>query len=305
MSNTARHDPKVRDETAQHALRLIAYFDIFSHPLSVGELQRFIGPSETTDIPQTLKPLLQDQLIEQSGHFYHLPGRRSFVERRNARAWNAERVWPVARRAARILAKVPFVEGLMVTGALSKNSVASKDDIDFLVFTRPGRVWTSKTMLQFARSALPYNVRECFCTNYLVASDTLDLDDQTMFTAIELATAVPIYNGALCADFLRANAPWASRYVPGISWSIARAEALQDADATHTADALAPDWLEQKCLQFWNHYWNRKYGYLDDDTRAQRFKRTSDRATNHLHDFQDYVLDALKERCALLGVNVP
>ena len=303
MSTTAIPAPSQHEDAAVHALRLIAYFDIFSHPLSRTDLARMgtNGP----DSRETLQLLVDSLLIEQTGRFYHLPGRQNYVERRQARAWNAETMWPTARRSARLLSRLPFVEGLMVTGALSKNSVSTKDDIDFLVFVRPGRVWTTKTFLQFARMALPHNVRECFCTNYLVASDALVLDDQTMFTAVELATAVPVYNGALCAAFLQANESWARHYVPGIGWSIERAQALADVQDSAETVALPPNWLERRCLNFWDRYWNRKYNYLSDDTRSQRFKRRPDRATNHLHDFQDYVLQAMSERCARLGISIP
>ena len=104
---------------------------------------------------------------------------------------------------------------------------------------------------------------------------------------------------------LRANESWAQRYVPGIQWSIERAEALTDTQDTVSTDALQPNWLERRCLGFWDRYWNNKYDYLPDDTRSQRFKRRPDRATNHLHDFQGYVLDALSERCEQLGISIP
>ena len=40
-----------------------------------------------------------------------------------------------------------------------------------------------------------------------------------------------------------------------------------------------------------------------DGTRARRFKRSPDRATNHLHDFRSYVIDAYRERCIACGVD--
>ena len=301
-SSAARHLPLENDLSA-HILRVVAYFDVFHHPLSLTEVERFTAPGEPEAVREMLRLLVEAEHVERSGRYVHLLGRRSDIARREARAWNAEETWPIARRAARVLSKLPFVDGLMITGALSKNSVANKDDIDFLVFVRPGHIWTTKTLLQVARAALPNALRECFCTNYLVSSDALALDDRTMFTAIELATAVPAANGALCKRFIEANAEWARTYVPGLDWSINRAHALCDGDIQAPSTApTSPTWLDRRCLSFWEHYWNRKYGYLDERTRAQRFKRRADRSTNHLHDFQTYVLDAWEERCEALGV---
>ena len=61
--------------------------------------------------------------------------------------------------------------------------------------------------------------------------------------------------------------------------------------------------VEAGALSAWNRYWNRKYDWLDQDTRSQRFKRRPEIATNHLHDFQLYVLREVAERLADVGVH--
>jgi hypothetical protein len=55
----------------------------------------------------------------------------------------------------------------------------------------------------------------------------------------------------------------------------------------------------------WDRYWNRKYAFLDAPTRAQRFKRRPDRATNHLVDFQDRVLGEWRDRLRSHGIAEP
>ena len=39
----------------------------------------------------------------------------------------------------------------------------------------------------------------------------------------ELATAIPMYGPRACASLISAN-PWARRFVPGMDWSLARAQ---------------------------------------------------------------------------------
>jgi hypothetical protein len=60
--------------------------------------------------------------------------------------------------------------------------------------------------------------------------------------------------------------------------------------------------LERAAIASWSAYWDRKYAWLPTSTRQQRFKRRPEIATNHLHDFQAYVLGEYERRCAAAGV---
>lgn len=240
--------------------------------------------------------------LEETQGFLVRPGRADTVRRRRERAEHAERLWPSAMRAAGLLSRLPFVRGVMLTGGLSKQSSEPGGDADFLLLVEPGCVWTTKTALQVTRRALPEDLRRLFCTNYLLSTDALALDDRDVFTAFELATSIPLSGGPLCAEFIRANA-WARRWIPGLDWAISRAEAAP-AGAVH-ASRLAPvaRTLDTRLQSRWDRLWNKKYGWLPDDVRARRFKRSADRATNHLHDFRGFVIQEYRARCDELGID--
>ena len=212
-------------------------------------------------------------------------------------------MWPWAVRAADVLARLPFVSGLMVTGSLSKKSAGPGGDVDFLVLVEPGRVWTLKTALQAMRRVLPPRARDLFCTNYLLATDRLLVDDRNLYTAIELATAVPGAGRDACIALLEAN-DWARRFVPGLDWSIERARNLPFGDGRPPPRVgSAGRGLERATLRAWGRYWDRKYGWLEEGVRRQRFKRNDGEATNHLHDFQDYVLREVGARLDAVGLH--
>ena len=247
-------------------------------------------------------------LIEAHGAFRCRTGAAADVPRRIARTRCAEQVWPWARRASAVLAHLPFVRAVLVTGGMSKNSTTADGDVDFMLLVEPGRVWTLKSMLQAARRVLPAGPRELFCTNYLLAADRLLIDDQNLFTAVELATAVPMAGPELCVELIDAN-PWVQRHIPGISWSRERAEHAPRLPASAAGAALERAWsggvgpaAERAALRAWDRYWNHKYRWLDRQLRSQRFKRREHISTNHLHDFQGYVLDAVAERFAEVGL---
>ncbi len=281
---------------------MVLYYDIFRHPLRDVELERLTGG----DVSGGLRTLVASGKIDHMDGYVVRPGRRDQIPARVERTAAAERRWPAARRAARLLASAPWVRGVMVTGGLSKQSASPDGDIDFLVLVEAGRVWSAKSLLQGVRRTLPPPIRECFCTNYLLDERHLLLDQRNMFTAMELATAVPLHNAALCGAFLDANA-WASAFVPGIAFNRARALAAPTFPANPVARAverlLGPR-VEAASMTAWDRYWNTKYDWLPAEVRRQRFKRRPEISTNHLHDFQQYVLDEYRQRCDAAGVAV-
>ncbi len=287
---------------------MVLYFDVFAHPLTVGELERLVAPGRPDVISIVCEGLEAEGLLICEGRFRFRPGAEATVRRRAGRAARAERLWPQARRAAAMLSRHPFVRGVLVTGSLSKNSVATDADVDFLLLVEPGRVWTLKTMLQALRRALPRSARELLCTNYLLDTAHLAIDDRNLFTAVELATAVPLAGREACVAFLRANA-WASRYVPGLGWSITRAANLAPGSVgapvaeSRLGPLLSLAGVEGRAMTLWSSYWNRKYSWLGRGVRAQRFKRRAEISTNHLHDFQGYVLREVASRVEAAGLN--
>ena len=252
---------------------------------------------------------LQDRgVLERVADHVCLAGGAGLVSGRTRRTEAAERRWPVARRAARALAAFPWIRAVFVTGGLSKQSAEDDADVDFLLLVEPGHVWAAKSALQLVRRVLPEAVRDCLCTNYLLATDALSLSDRNLFTAMELATAVPLHGSADAVALLEANRAWAEPLVPGYDWSVTRARNAPGLRAPRPVRAFEAAFgpfgpsVERVGLAAWNRYWNRKYAWVDEQDRAHRFQRGPSVATNHLHDFQRYVLDEHARRCRAYGI---
>lgn len=277
-------------------LRLILYYDIFRHPLTTAELAWLSG----ADPGPALQKLLQEGFVVQEGPYIVRPGRSDWIAERRRRAAEAERLWPQARLAGQLLARFPAVQGVLVTGSLSKRSATPQGDVDFLLLITPGHVWRTKTLLQGFRKLLPEPIRDLFCTNYLLSMDSLPLDDRNLYTAMELMTAVPLHGPKACTALLDAN-PWVSDHLPGYASARLRAELALPAPGAPFLDHLpgfSHPALEEANLKLWNQYWNQKYRWLPTEVRAQRFKRRPEVSTNHLHDFQAHVLREFAARMA-------
>lgn len=289
---------------------MVLYFDVFGHAPREDELAFLLGPGTGA----ALDRLAASGRVARRGHSITRDGRGRLVDDRAPRALLAERQWPTARRAASVLAALPFVRGLLVTGSLSKGVGAPDGDVDFLVLAAPGRVWSCRSAIQAIRRVLPGPARRALCANYVLDAGSPALDDRDLFTAVELATAIPVHGPAACVAFLEANG-WARDFLPGLDAALERARCAPTLAgsglggtvraAALRAEALAGDATERRLAAAWDAFVERKYAWLPAEARSRRFKRRPGTATNHLHDFRGWVLGEVASRCAAAGIAGP
>lgn len=273
-----------RPTSVEAALRVVLYFDIFRHPLTLEEIAALAGG-----------PPPADPRLEVHGRYVCRAGRKEDIAPRVLRSRAAETLWPKVQRMGRLVARFPWVRAVFLTGSLSKGSASPGVDVDLLLLVETGRVWTTKTFVEVIRRCLPDVGRESMCANYLRDVGQPVLDDHTVFTAMELATAVPLHGA--CAPFLAANG-WARRWAPGLDFAIARAQAAPPLPRRRLPERWVPSGADAALLRLWTRFWDQKYRGLDVADRAQRFKRRPDVATNHFDDFQFRVIRSYEQRCA-------
>lgn len=290
-------EPGSQPVSAAAVLRLVLYFDVFDHPLSSAELAMWLGAGSA----DAIEALLAAGRLVATGDRLHLPGRDAGVPRRRERAIAAERLWPTARRSARFLAHFPWIRGVLVTGGLSKNSVGDDDDVDFLLLVDPGRVWLAKSALQLVRRALPPAGREALCTNYLLATDHLQIPapERDIYAAVELVTARPLFGPEACGALFAENL-WVRNWFPAFDPSAAT-RALPVRSRGRSLPAL--DRLDERARWAWDRYWLRKYRHLRAEDLALRFRRDPHVSTNHLDDWRAPVLDQWRVRLAAHGID--
>jgi hypothetical protein len=193
----------------------IAYGDVFDYPLTVPEVHRYLsGVEARPDQVATLVAsgyLAARGLVRRDGHVM-LAGREGISDTRRRRHEVATRLWPDARRYARVIARLPFVRMIAVTGALAIDNVEPDADIDYLVVTSPGRLWLCRALVvAVVRWAGRRGVR--LCPNYFLSEDALVLSDRSLFTAHELAQMVPLAGASMYLRMRALNA-WTARWLP-------------------------------------------------------------------------------------------
>lgn len=197
----------------QHIIRPLAYFDIFHYPLSKEELQAYSG-LPPAQLDTVLAELVQQGQVFALDGLYALENKMAMAhDRRKANQLAAQRM-RVAAKAAAIIARFPYVRAVAISGSLSKNFADAKTDIDFFIITEANRLWVARTCLHLLKKlSFITGSQHLFCMNYFVDTAALEIVEKNVFTATEIVTLIPMYGQAPLQQFLEAN-HWTVQYFP-------------------------------------------------------------------------------------------
>ena len=184
-------------------------------------------PENTPTLHQTLKALdelvADGTLIEQDGH-YVFPGREALVTERLWRSQLVGRKRRKARRWARWLVRLPYVEGVFAYGSLATGHASKESDLDVFVVLRDGRIFTGRLLVSFflemfgARRTAT-KVENQVCLNHFVVERALEFPKEyrSPFSAWLWARMFPlaVRDPSLPDRFYEAN-KWVTDYFPNI-----------------------------------------------------------------------------------------
>jgi hypothetical protein len=201
--------------------RTVAYADIFEYPLSADEVFRFLPVASARPmVDRTIAALVEDGVLREHDGQLFLPGRDDLVRVRRERGIIAQQRWRRARRYGRVIWALPFVRMVAITGALAMNNCPPGDDIDFLVVTEAGRLWTTRGMIVLVCRIARLG-GDTLCPNYLLSENALRLDGQDLYAAHELVQMIPLHGRETAArlwaenSWCRVMLPHARPAVPG------------------------------------------------------------------------------------------
>lgn len=211
----ARSVAHIRD-LGDAILHTLVYADLFDYPLKVEEIHRYLtGYSASLEAVE--RHLQQNTRLAErlaaTAPFCALAGREHLLGLRRERETFSVELWRQARRYGRLIAALPFVRLVSVTGSLAMNNATGpQDDVDFLIVATRGRVWLARGLV-----ILVVHLAERFgvelCPNYLVAEGCLQLGEPNLFAAHELAQLVPLHGLETYWRLLESNA-WVRAFLP-------------------------------------------------------------------------------------------
>jgi glycosyltransferase involved in cell wall biosynthesis len=198
-------------------LATVAYADLFDSPLPVehalsasfgavfdeAELRRMIqGSGLSTAL-----------VLHPSGNLV-LAGREALLTDVEDRKARTREVLDRHHRILAMLATLPFVRMLALSGGAAHNNLGPRADIDLFVVAAADRAYTAFTLLFLAAKLT--GTRGVMCPNYMVDERELAIAyHHDLFTAHQLVSARPLSGLETYAAFCRANEAWVRRFFPG------------------------------------------------------------------------------------------
>lgn len=274
----------------------LIYGEIFEHPLCKEELIKYSScqiedPSNLFDL--TLQELVEDGMIKNEDGFYYVFDDKNKVKRRKEGSQKAEALMPKALRTAEFINKFPYVEGVGISGSMSKGVLHEDGDIDFFVITTPNRLWVARTLLILYKKIFLRNSRKYFCVNYFIDTNNLEIQEKNKFTAMEITTLIPA-SGVSLKDFFKEN-DWVKSFhanydhVP--SQLRKKRKPWWSRGWSKILNGKLGEWADERCMRMTLRRWKRKFGSFDHDKFDLTMKSRKYVSKHHPQDFQNKVLN--------------
>ena len=201
----------VSTEISQAVLQAVLYSDIFDFPLTVREVHRYL-PGIVASYEDVCEVLSAEDRFVKTGDFVTLAGREHLVNVREEREDRSKKLFPYALKYGRIIGRLPFVRMVALTGSLAVRNVSGNIDLDYMLVTRPGRLWTARAFsLLFGRftKILGHTV----CPNLIVSENYLEWHQRDLYTAREFSQMIPISGREIYLKLMSANV-WIKDFLP-------------------------------------------------------------------------------------------
>jgi hypothetical protein len=294
------------DDLAQAILRTLAYADIFQHPLTEAEIHKYLiaVPAGRAQVHRALvEELLPAGLLARREDHFSLPGREETLAIRRQRQAISAAMWPRALRYGRWIGMLPNVRMVAVTGSLAMDSADSQADLDYLIVTRPGRLWVTRAMvILLVRMVRPRG--DTLCPNYFLSEEALGLAERNIFTAHEFVQMVPLSGAEVYRRMGQVNG-WVRGFLPN-----AESRFWETAPGGLYRGKVRPaleGWMQLPAidrLERWELDRKRvKFGRIAPLHAESCF--SPDVCKGHFDDHGQRILAAYRERLQTIGQKVP
>ena len=294
-------------------IRTLAYYDIFSYPLTAAEISYNLGNNHTSleEIKRELVNLTSNNLIFCKGDFFLLNDDENYVLRRRKGNELAKKRLKTARKVSGFISRFPFIRGILLSGSIAKGFMDEDSDIDYFVITHPDRVWFSRLMLMLFKKLFLFNSKKIFCINYFVDSEKLGIEEKNIFTATEIVTLLPTFGKAIYEEFYEKNS-WVKQFYP--NYPKRKTDEVLDRKNGIIKSLLEKilgkklgDKIDDFAMTIFDKFNRKKYKNYDKEEFQVAFKSSKKESKHHPKFFQKKVLEEFNRRIRSLEnrLNVP
>ena len=191
-------------EIQKAIINVLEYFDFFQHSLYPHEIQKYLSLRASQEA--VFKNL--EEMVS-TGHVFTKNGLWALkVKSLDVRLDNLKRnarLLRISKRMGWIIRKFPFVKGVYLSGSLSKLGANEDADIDYFIITKNNRAWSTRLFLTAFKRIFLRNNKRYFCINFFLDENHLELNKKNIYTAIESASLIALYNQGLLGKFYEKN----------------------------------------------------------------------------------------------------
>lgn len=209
---------KIRQKISVDELSLatLGYHDLFDYPLTREELFKWrIGKDNRVKTDKW-------RLVMQKNGFFFLDGKSGLITKRLMREKISKRKLFLAQRAAKVLAAIPSIEMVGITGSLAMMNAMPESDIDLMIITKRGSLWTTRVMafLKLRRAGIPVrrarvsDEKDKLCMNIWLDEGALAWEKRNLYTAHEIAQIIPLVNKNQMHERFISENGWTKDYWP-------------------------------------------------------------------------------------------
>lgn len=204
----------------QAILRTVAYASVFDYPLTPRQLHKYLI-GERASLSEVQKELHHLRTIGIESGYVVSKKQTKFVELRIKRAVPSAYALEQAGIIVQVLALIPTIRCIAISGSLAMANSSEDSDIDFFIISKKNTVWVTRLITVYILMILgkkrtpgeeksPYSI----CTNYWISEHNLTIPDQNVYTAHEVTQMIPIVNkNQMYERFMMKNS-WVSKYLP-------------------------------------------------------------------------------------------
>lgn len=283
------------------ALKPLLYFSLFRYPLTEEEIFAFSEANTKEDLKKELDDLVHQGIIYKIDNFYTCDNNKELISRRLLGNKKAEEIHSKAIKASRLISKFPYVEGVGISGSLSKGYFDEEGDIDFFIITTHKRLWIARTLLVLYKKVFLLNSKKYFCVNYFISENDLEIDEKNRFTATELVTLMPMYGNGSFHNFYKKN-KWTKAFLPNQKTCLAleKLNSTKKPLLTKIIEKLLNtslgDTLDTFFLKITYKKWKIKFKNLEERQFNIALKSTQNVSKHHPLNFQRQVIERLNKK---------
>ena len=281
------------------SLKTILYFSIFKYPLKLEEICSFTPDKDPQKIESELARLVERNIIFKVDDFYLTDCDPACIEKRKKGNLMAADALAIAKKRARFISRFPFVEGVGVSGSLSKGYYDDRSDIDFFVITKHGKLWITRSLLMLYKKIFLLNSRKYFCINYFMSSANLEIEEKNRFTATEIRTLIPFQGKDTLAAFYRQN-KWVSglfgEFEPGLEKVPNIEKPIFSGLVEWVFANRFGNFVDATLRNITVRFWKVKFRQMNSDDFKVALKSTKEVSKHHPSHFQKKVISALNDK---------